>query len=130
MLSLRGAPALSEFRLKKLAQRISEIHPDIQILRAEFVHFVQLHRPLTEQRQKILASLLTYGPSLPARGGSGWQTPPYCWLSLGRALSLPGLAKPPISPTTVAYRRLNGWSEVWLGISAYPQSSLQRHASA
>ena len=51
MLSLRGAPALSEFRLKKLAQRISEIHPDIQILRAEFVHLVQLHRPLTEQRQ-------------------------------------------------------------------------------
>ena len=68
MLSLRGAPALSEFRLKKLAQRISEIHPDIQILRAEFVHFVQLHRPLTEQRQKILASLLTYGPSLPTTG--------------------------------------------------------------
>ena len=31
MLSLRGAPALSEFRLKKLAQRISESpsgHPD------------------------------------------------------------------------------------------------------
>ncbi|MDE0931340.1 MAG: phosphoribosylformylglycinamidine synthase, partial [Halioglobus sp.] len=68
MLSLRGAPALSEFRLKKLAQRISEIHPDIQILRAEFVHFVQLHRPLTEPRQKILASLLTYGPSLPVTG--------------------------------------------------------------
>ena len=68
MLSLRGAPALSEFRLKKLAQRISEIHPDIQILRAEFVHLVQLHRPLTEQRQKILGSLLTYGPSLPVAG--------------------------------------------------------------
>ena len=69
MLSLRGAPALSEFRLKKLAQRISEIHPDIQILRAEFVHFVQLHRPLTEQQQKILTSLLTYGPSLSVTGG-------------------------------------------------------------
>ena len=68
MLSLRGAPALSEFRLKKLAQRILEVHPDIQILRAEFVHFVQLHRPLTEQQQKILASLLTYGPSLPTTG--------------------------------------------------------------
>ena len=68
MLSLRGAPALSEFRLKKLAHRISEVHPDIQILRAEFVHFVQLQRPLTEQRQKILASLLTYGPLLPVAG--------------------------------------------------------------
>ena len=66
MLSLRGAPALSEFRLTKLSQRISEIHPGIQILNAEFVHFVQLHRPLAEQRQQILNSLLTYGPLLPA----------------------------------------------------------------
>ena len=68
MLSLRGAPALSAFRLKKVAQRISEIHPDIRVLRAEFVHFVQLHRPLTDQRHKILATVLTYGPSLPAGG--------------------------------------------------------------
>ncbi|MDG2272289.1 MAG: phosphoribosylformylglycinamidine synthase, partial [Halioglobus sp.] len=64
MISLRGATALSEFRMTKLAERMSEIHPDIQILAAEFVHFVKLSLPLTKQRQQILDSLLTYGPSL------------------------------------------------------------------
>jgi phosphoribosylformylglycinamidine synthase len=68
MLSLRGAPALSEFRLEKLAQKISTIHPDIQLLHTEYVHFAQLLRPLTDQRQTILASLLAYGPQLPAAG--------------------------------------------------------------
>jgi len=64
MLSLRGAPALSEFRLEKLTQKISNIHPDIQLLCTEYAHFVQLRRPLTAEREKILASLLAYGPQL------------------------------------------------------------------
>ncbi len=64
MLSLRGAPALSEFRLEKVAQRISSIHPDMQLLHTEYVHFARLRRPLTAERQKILASLLAYGPQL------------------------------------------------------------------
>ena len=45
MLSLRGGPALSEFRLEKLAQKFSNIHPDIQLLHTEYIHFAQLHRP-------------------------------------------------------------------------------------
>ena len=32
MLTLRGAPALSAFRLDKLAPRLHDIHPDIQLL--------------------------------------------------------------------------------------------------
>jgi phosphoribosylformylglycinamidine synthase len=66
MLSLRGAPALSEFRREKLAQKISNINPDIRLLHNEYLHFVQLHTPLTATRQKILASLLTYGPQASA----------------------------------------------------------------
>ncbi len=62
MLSLRGAPALSEFRLEKLAQKIADINPDIQLLHTEYVHFAQLRRPLTAQRETLLASLLAYGP--------------------------------------------------------------------
>lgn len=64
MLSLRGAAALSEFRLEKLAQKIRIIHPDIRLLHTEYVHLVQLHRPLSAERQAILASLLAYGPRL------------------------------------------------------------------
>jgi phosphoribosylformylglycinamidine synthase len=67
MLSLRGAPALSEFRLEKLAQKISTLHPDIQLLHTEYVHFAQLHRPLAAPHEKILASLLTYGPRTAAQ---------------------------------------------------------------
>jgi phosphoribosylformylglycinamidine synthase len=66
MLSLRGAPALSEFRLEKLAQKISTIHHDIHLLHTEYMHFAQLRRPLAASRQKILASLLAYGPQLSA----------------------------------------------------------------
>jgi phosphoribosylformylglycinamidine synthase len=71
MLSLRGAPALSEFRLEKLAQKLSSIHPLSKLLRAEFVHFAQLHRPLAADRQSILASLLNYGPGLSERSVDG-----------------------------------------------------------
>ncbi len=69
MLSLRGAPALSEFRLEKLAQKISDIHPDILLLHTEYVHFAQLRRPLAAQRETILASLLAYGPQLSGASG-------------------------------------------------------------
>ena len=64
MLSLRGGAALSEFRLEKLSQKIDSIHSDIRVQHTEYVHFVQLHRPLVAERQAILASLLAYGPRL------------------------------------------------------------------
>ena len=68
MLTLRGAPALSAFRLDKLAQKFSAIHPDIKLLHTEYVHFAELHQPLAPERQEILASLLTYGPD-----AAGWR---------------------------------------------------------
>lgn len=64
MLSLRGAAALSEFRLDKLAQKSRAIHSDIRLLHTEYMHFAQLHRPLSAQREATLASLLAYGPHL------------------------------------------------------------------
>jgi phosphoribosylformylglycinamidine synthase len=63
MLSLRGAPALSEFRLHKLAQKIATLHPDIHLLHTEYVHFAELRQPLTAAQQATLSSLLAYGPS-------------------------------------------------------------------
>ena len=66
MLTLRGAPALSAFRLDKLAPKLSAIHPDIKLRHTEYVHFAQLHRPLAPERMEILASLLCYGPELHA----------------------------------------------------------------
>ena len=62
MFTLRGAPALSEFRLQKLAQKLHPIHPDARLLHAEFVHFIELAHPLQPQAESVLASLLQYGP--------------------------------------------------------------------
>ncbi|NND67774.1 MAG: phosphoribosylformylglycinamidine synthase [Halioglobus sp.] len=63
MLTLRGAPAYSAFRLEKLAQRLTKLHPDIQILHHEFVHFVELSAPLDQAQTDLIKSLLTYGPA-------------------------------------------------------------------
>jgi phosphoribosylformylglycinamidine synthase len=62
MLILRGAPALSAFRLDKLAQKLALIHPDIQLRHAEFVHFAELQGELGEVQRAVLERLLEYGP--------------------------------------------------------------------
>lgn len=61
MLTLRGAAALSAFRLDKLAQKLTAVHPDIQLLQTEYVHFCELREPLSGAREGVLESLLTYG---------------------------------------------------------------------
>ena len=63
MLTLRGAPALSAFRLDKLVQKCRAIHPDISLLHTEYLHFAELTAELTDGELGILARLLTYGPA-------------------------------------------------------------------
>ncbi|QFU75072.1 phosphoribosylformylglycinamidine synthase [Halioglobus maricola] len=71
MLTLRGAPALSAFRLDKLAQKLSAIHPDIRLLHTEFVHFADLVAPMPAEREAVLARLLEYGPTISEEGHVG-----------------------------------------------------------
>jgi len=71
MLTLRGAPALSDFRLQKLTRRIAEATGIELSLYAEFVHFVALERPLEEAERQVLDRLLRYGPALPAHEPRG-----------------------------------------------------------
>ncbi len=71
MLTLRGAPALSDFRLQKLTRRIAEVAGIELSLYAEFVHFVALERPLKEAERQVLDRLLRYGPALPAHEPRG-----------------------------------------------------------
>ncbi|RMH44856.1 MAG: phosphoribosylformylglycinamidine synthase, partial [Gammaproteobacteria bacterium] len=63
MLILTGAPALSRFRQKKLLAECQAITPKIKQVYAEFIHFVDVENPLSEQELAILDSLLQYGPS-------------------------------------------------------------------
>ena len=62
MLTLRGAPVLSAFRRDKLVQKLAQIHPDIQLLHAEYVHFAELPGDLDTPRRRVLERLLEYGP--------------------------------------------------------------------
>ena len=66
MLILPGSPALSAFRLDKLAPRLSAIHPQVRLLTTEYIHFADLDGDLPDDRLAVLENLLAYGPD----GGS------------------------------------------------------------
>ena len=63
MLTLRGASALSAFRLEKLAHKLLSIHPEIHLQHNEYVHFAQLKGSLSSAEKDVLARLLHYGPT-------------------------------------------------------------------
>ncbi len=63
MLILPGAPALSAFRLQKLAQKLNAIDPGINILDTRFVHFADCDGELNSAQRQVLESLLEYGPA-------------------------------------------------------------------
>ena len=60
MLILPGSPALSAFRKEKLLEAL----PNVAALSARYVHFVELEAELDEREQRVLESLLEYGPTL------------------------------------------------------------------
>ncbi len=62
--TLRGAPALSEFRIKKLLSLCAEANLPINNIYAEFTHFAHLNDDLSDDETSILAKLLTYGPTI------------------------------------------------------------------
>jgi phosphoribosylformylglycinamidine synthase len=71
LLQLRGARALSDFRLAKLLPRLRQAGPGIRGLAAEYRHFVELEAACSPQEQALLARLLRYGALAPdpAPGG-------------------------------------------------------------
>lgn len=71
MLILRGAPALSPFRIARLLSTLSRPYPQISSVYAEFVHFVEAEQPLTEAEQTVLNRLLQYGPALESHTPEG-----------------------------------------------------------
>ncbi|QIK36842.1 phosphoribosylformylglycinamidine synthase [Caldichromatium japonicum] len=66
MLILRGAPAHSAFRLAKLAENLQARLGMNLRLAAEYIHFVQVQRPLAAAEREVLEELLRYGPTQPA----------------------------------------------------------------
>ncbi|KEQ13736.1 phosphoribosylformylglycinamidine synthase [Endozoicomonas montiporae] len=71
MLILRGAPALSPFRSKKLLETLQNAIPEVSGVFADYQHFVQNSEALSEQELMVLKQLLTYGPRLQEGSSTG-----------------------------------------------------------
>ncbi len=71
MLTLRGSPALSPFRLQKLLADLTAAGVPARAVAAEFVHVVETSADLTPAQHTVLAQLLTYGPSRAAAPVTG-----------------------------------------------------------
>ncbi|NJD31505.1 MAG: phosphoribosylformylglycinamidine synthase [Gammaproteobacteria bacterium] len=63
MLILGGAPAVSDFRLSKLLASLRDRVGHVDRIDSRYVHFVDVERPLAADEQKVLESLLRYGPA-------------------------------------------------------------------
>ncbi|MBY5922040.1 phosphoribosylformylglycinamidine synthase [Ferrimonas balearica] len=68
---LRGAPALSAFRVNKLMQACRDAKLPVTDLYAEYTHFAHLTAPLSEQHSQQLAQILTYGPRMEEHSPEG-----------------------------------------------------------
>src|SRR5690606_9638240 len=64
MLILRGAPALSDFRIQKLLDQCAQSSLTVSNIYAEFMHFADVSSALTDAQQHTLDKLLTYGPAI------------------------------------------------------------------
>jgi len=62
--NLRGAPALSDFRVKKLLAQCEQLQLPVSDIYAEFAHFAQLNEELSASEENVLQQLLTYGPTI------------------------------------------------------------------
>ncbi len=116
MLSLRGAPAFSDFRLKELQRRLSAILNRQLNLYAEFVHFADLERELDASETDILNQVLCYGPRLPGNDPIG---------QLILAIPRPGTISPwSTKATDIAHRcGLVAIARLERGIAYYLSSS-------
>jgi phosphoribosylformylglycinamidine synthase len=63
MIEIAGPPALSEFRLAKLLERLQAAAPHVSGVDARFLHFVDVARDLDARERAVLDELLRYGPA-------------------------------------------------------------------
>ncbi|MBL4914064.1 phosphoribosylformylglycinamidine synthase [Shewanella schlegeliana] len=68
---IRGAPALSAFRVQKLMQACESAVLPVRQIYAEFVHLADLNESLNEKESQQLEKILTYGPAIEAHTPEG-----------------------------------------------------------
>lgn len=62
MLTFRGAPALSDFRLQKLRQELDNAGVPTREITTGYLHVAEVDGELTKEESSVLEKLLTYGP--------------------------------------------------------------------
>ncbi|BAJ01358.1 phosphoribosylformylglycinamidine synthase [Shewanella violacea] len=68
---IRGAPALSAFRVQKLMEACKTASLPVSDIYAEYIHLADLTESLDESETQQLAKLLTYGPAIEAHAPQG-----------------------------------------------------------
>ncbi|TRY15747.1 phosphoribosylformylglycinamidine synthase [Shewanella hanedai] len=68
---LRGAPALSAFRVQKLMEAFDSESLPVSGIYAEYIHLADLSESLDKSETEQLAKLLTYGPAIEAHAPQG-----------------------------------------------------------
>jgi len=63
MLQLRGAPALSAFRRSRLLSDLQAVNSAVTGLYADFMHFADVSDALSGEEQRVLETILQYGPT-------------------------------------------------------------------
>ena len=63
MLILPGSTSLSHFANQKLLDACQELALPVTSINAQYVHFVKVDEPLSQDQQDVLNKLLTYGPA-------------------------------------------------------------------
>nr|WP_093331892.1 phosphoribosylformylglycinamidine synthase [Thalassotalea agarivorans] len=69
--TLRGAPALSDFRIQKLLSQCRDKKLPVSDIYAEFYHFAHVSEALSDEQQSVLDKLLTYGPKIEEHAPEG-----------------------------------------------------------
>ena len=64
MLILRGAPALSDFKVQKILKTCADANLPVTGIYAEFMHFADLTAQLSDSELDKLNKLLKYGPTI------------------------------------------------------------------
>lgn len=71
MLILSGGSALSDFRREKLQQLLQDKLQRPVAIHAQFQHFVHVKNPLSDEQNKVLSALLSYGEHVATAQQSG-----------------------------------------------------------
>ncbi|MCO7188186.1 MULTISPECIES: phosphoribosylformylglycinamidine synthase [unclassified Pseudoalteromonas] len=71
MLILRGAPALSDFKVQKILKSCNDAQLPVTGVYAEFMHFADLTAELSESELDKLSKLLKYGPTIAEHAPEG-----------------------------------------------------------